>query len=331
MASLHGVPAELIFALDQYGQRLLAVGDHTRVKRGTKSISVLGSGDKRQITGVPLVSMAGIFVGQQAIWTGTTTRCHPKKVKVHPKLFHTHSANHWSTPATMSHIITSILCPYIDEVIAKMSLNAVQRQNQKSILLLDVWKHHLSLPFKELLASKKIIPVYLDPGTTSKEQVGDLVINRSMKAEVTSVISNSVAQKVSQQLKARRLLAAANVELPKISIDVKMGALKPLVVEGMINAIKFFESEEGKELIVKGFKKAGLDNCHKPEYIALAAAWAESAGFSDDVINPTFEASVDIPPNAGADDDDPFAVVIAEDVEESEDSQDSEDSGDVPW
>jgi len=161
--------------------------------------------------------------------------------------------------------------------------------------------------------------------------VGDLVINRSMKAEVTSVISNSVAQKVSQQLKARRLLAAANVELPKISIDVKMGALKPLVVEGMINAIKFFESEEGKELIVKGFKKAGLDNCHKPEYIALAAAWAESAGFSDDVINPTFEASVDIPPNAGADDDDPFAVVIAEDVEESEDSQDSEDSGDVPW
>lgn len=330
-ASLYSVPADLIFALDQYGQRLLAVGDRTRVEKGTKSVSVLGAGDKRQITGVPIVSMAGCFVGVQAIWQGTTDRCHPKRAISNPKLFHTHSENHWSTPESMRHLVVSILRPYIDDIIEKMPhLNAVQKINQKSLLLLDVWKHHLSVPFRELLASKHIIPVYLDPGATSKEQVGDLVVNRTMKTTVTEVISTAVAKSVAKQLKARDLLRGTGASPCAISIDVKMGALKPLVVEGMVKAIKFFESDEGRKLIIKGFAKAGLDKCHDPAFIARAGAWAQSAGLNDAVLNPVFTPAENNPPNVAADVDDPIALVTALDEEMmdlvEEDSMDVSDS-----
>jgi hypothetical protein len=279
-------------------------------------VSVLGSGDKRQITGVPVVTMSGVFVGQQAIWQGTTDRCHPKRVISNPKLFHTHSENHWSTPASMRHLVISILQPYITGVIEKMAhLNVVQKMHQKSLLLLDVWKHHLSVEFKELLASKNIIPVYLDPGATSKEQVGDLVINRTMKSMVTDVISIDVAKSVAKQLKARQVLVGTGIQSPAISIDVKMGALKPLVVEGMVKAIKYFESDEGKKLILKGFKKAGLGECHDPAFIARAGIWAQSVGLNNAIINPDFAPANENPPNIAFDVDEPIALVTAIDEE----------------
>ena len=166
----NNVPAGLVYALDQYGQHLLAVSKKTRVLTGTKSVPVAGTGDKRQITAVPVVTLAGDFVGLQAIWQGTTSRCLPKKVDKHSALHHTCSQTHWSTLPTMKELVDIIMIPDMNAKISAMGLNAIQASKQKAILLLDVWKVHLTHEYKEFLAAKNIIPIYLDPGMTSKEQ-----------------------------------------------------------------------------------------------------------------------------------------------------------------
>lgn len=168
--SANSVPPRLVYVLDQYGQHLLPVSDTTRVTEGTRSVNVTGSGDKRQITGVPVATMANEFVGLQAIWQGKTTRCEPKGVQQHPQLHHDHSESHWSTLPNMKRLVERIILPDMRAKVATMGLNPIQVAQQKSILLLDVWKVHLLKEFKDFLASNNIIPVYLDPGMTSKEQ-----------------------------------------------------------------------------------------------------------------------------------------------------------------
>ena len=163
------MPKELVFNLDQFGLKILAVTDRTRVPVGQKSVPIVGSDDERQITGVPVVSAADTdnFVGVQLIWTGTTDRCHPKDVKKDDKLFHTHSSNHWSTPESMLDLIDRVLVPHIEVVIKVHKLSPLQ----KAILVLDVWKHHLSLPFNNYLKSlENQILVLYPPNCTGKAQ-----------------------------------------------------------------------------------------------------------------------------------------------------------------
>ena len=147
---------------------MLSLTDRTRVPIGTKSVPVIGSDDKRQITGVPVVAADGAFVGLQLIWQGTTDRCHPKGVMEHPKLKHTHSANHWSSPETMRHLVSQILVPHIKRIINEKKLGILQ----KSILILDVWAHHISEEFRQFLAAQDvaILVNYIPPRCTSKAQ-----------------------------------------------------------------------------------------------------------------------------------------------------------------
>jgi hypothetical protein len=322
----YNIPKELVYVLDQYGQKLLPVSDRTRVPVNSKSVPVLGSNDKRQITGVPVETMAGVFVGHQLIWQGTTDRCHPKKSDSHPKIYNTHSENHWSTPATMRHLVQKIIVPHKTAVIASMGLNAVQTSEQKSLLILDVWKHHLSREFKELLDSQKIEATYIDPGCTSKSQVGDLVVNRKMKSGPTEVICEDIAKKVAAQLKARALLQEQGVTPSAIQIDVKMAALKPMVVKGIIKSINFFESVEGKALILKGFKMAGLSKIFDLQFIQSANTFITNGTTvaEADRINPDLPPANDLPPNAG--DEDVLAFVRDEEFMDLVESNSDDDS-----
>jgi hypothetical protein len=328
LCASHDIPKSLIFGIDQYGQHLMPVTDRTRVPVGTKSVPILGASDKRQITGVPVVTMDAVFVGQQLIWQGKTDRSHPKKSASHPKIFHTHSENHWSNPESMRHLVVKIIVPYKDSVIRGLGFNEIRASKQKSILLLDVWKHHLSKDFRELLASHNIEPVYVDPGCTGKSQVGDLVINRKMKSGPSDVICEEIAKKVALQLKTRANLLAAGVRAPAIQIDVKMGVLKPLVVKGLIRSIDYFESPDGKDLIRKGFVQAGLGSVFQADFIREANIFV-TAGTNapiPDRIDPQLPPALDLPPNVNAESDDALAVVTDEDFMDLVESDADEDS-----
>jgi hypothetical protein len=164
----YNIPAALVINLDQFGQRLLSVLNRTRVTKGTKTVGILGVEDKRQITGVAAAAMNGKFLGIHAIWQGKTDRCHPKSAESHSCLIHTHSANHWSTLGTMKDFVTRLVLPYVKGVIEELRLP----QDQHSVLMVDMWKVHLSAEFRDFL-SKCTPPIevnYIEAGTTPKGQ-----------------------------------------------------------------------------------------------------------------------------------------------------------------
>lgn len=316
----HRVPPELVFNLDQFGLKVLSLSDRTRVPVGSKSVPVIGSDDKRQITGVPVVAADGRIAGLQLIWQGKTERSRPHGALEHPKLKHSHSVNHWSTPETMRDIVTRILVPHIKRVIKEKNLGLLQ----KSILILDVWCHHISDEFRQFLANLEvpILVNYIPPNCTSKAQgpsppsplliaeaVCDLVVNKKCKEHANDVTCAEVASKVAHQL--GEMERAGSVAA--VSVDIRLSALKPIVVRGMVDAVTFFETADGKALILKGFAKANVARCFERSFQEQAVAWARKSGQS--VLNPAFKPVTDVPPSAAQHANEPVAIVVEESEE----------------
>jgi hypothetical protein len=114
--------------------------------------------------------------------------------------------------------------------------------------------------------------------------------------------------------KIRREQREAGLEISKINLDVRMGAMKPLVTSGMIDGIKFFQSPPGKALILKGVEKSSLSRCYDPAYIQMVLAWSAT---SQADLNPVFEPAEIAPPGAGFDDYIAYVNVDEEDLDEA--------------
>jgi hypothetical protein len=98
-----------------------------------------------------------------------------------------------------------------------------------------------------------------------------------------------------------------------ISVDMRLTVLKPIVVRGMIEAVTFFDTADGKALILKGFEKAGVTRCFGRDFQNQAAAWVRQRG--EAALNPAFEPLTSHPASAAEHSDTPIAVVF-DDVEE---------------
>jgi len=122
----------------------------------------------------------------------------------------------------------------------------------------------------------------------------DVSVNYVLKSINTDVVCEHVAERVSKSLQQ------APMNTPQL--DVSLGALKPLVVQGFLKGILHFQTEEGRQTIEKGFKKAGIMRCFEPEFQRNAVAWmAQQARVLpiNDVLNPTTPPSErEEPPSA---------------------------------
>lgn len=57
------IPRECVVNMDQTGMRLVPIGNRTRVSRGARDVPMLGQDDKRMITIVPAITVAGALGG----------------------------------------------------------------------------------------------------------------------------------------------------------------------------------------------------------------------------------------------------------------------------
>jgi hypothetical protein len=78
-------------------------------------VGVIGGDDKRQFTGMPLISFDGKLIGKQIIFKGTTLKCLPKEKPPKDLLF-SFSKSHWTQLHTLKEFILKLVRPYIDEI-----------------------------------------------------------------------------------------------------------------------------------------------------------------------------------------------------------------------
>ena len=149
----------------------------------------------------------------------------------------------------MKNFIVNGVIPYITRKVKEKKIT-----NPHVILNLDCWKVHIS---KEFLAwMKQYYPfihiVFVPAGCTGKFQVCDLVVQKKLKDVVCKQAQGYIASEVLQQLKTRKS------EDQQIRVAVQLSVIKPKLVQWVKQAYQWFQSEEGKSLILKGFEKAGI-------------------------------------------------------------------------
>jgi hypothetical protein len=231
--------------MDQTGVHLVPSAGWTYEAVGSKSVAVLGADDKRQITACVASSLDGTLLPLQLIFQGKTARSLPPATPLSiSSLVHlTFSDNHWSSQATMQQYISEVIVPHAEAAIRQHRLDA----DAKIILVLDVWAVHKSEEFRRFLRSQhpRIHLVFVPANCTSKLQVADVMLQRPFKHGISSRFNEWAAKEISAQIAAKEIVGLAE--------SLKMGSIKPLVLEWCIESWK--ELKERRELILDGWKK----------------------------------------------------------------------------
>jgi len=77
-ALMNDIPESLIINWDQTGLSIVPTGGWTMEKKGTKTVPIAHSDDKRQLTVVLAITAAGDYLPAQLLYQGKTPKCHPQ-------------------------------------------------------------------------------------------------------------------------------------------------------------------------------------------------------------------------------------------------------------
>ena len=88
-------------------------------------------------------------------------------------------------------------------------------EDQKALVILDVFKAHLCESLKEKLTDKNILHVYVPAGCTGELQPLDLSFNQPLKTLMKELFTHWYADQISDQL-------SKGVQLDAIKIDQRI-------------------------------------------------------------------------------------------------------------
>jgi hypothetical protein len=164
------IPPGLIINADQTGHSIVPVGKRSYRMLGVKSVAIMGADEKRQITLLPSVACNGKVLPMLIIFLGKTFRSLPStkdmKELTDQGCQFLYTDTHWSTNLTMKKFVNVIVVPFLLKRVSELKL----LPGQKCLLLLDVWKVHLTEDFRGHIRENYnwILVKYIPAGCTSK-------------------------------------------------------------------------------------------------------------------------------------------------------------------
>ena len=246
----HNIPDELIFNADQTPSKYVAASKVTMAETNKKNIPIKGASDKRAITLTVIQSLSGDILPLQIIYTGKTKRCLPKNAsKNKHKFLFSFNKSHWSNEKETLRLINDILDPYINEVKEKLGLP----QDKKCLLIWDAFTGQNTARVKERLEELGIITVQVPKNLTHLLQPLDITTNGKIKKLEKAAFGQYLTKVIMDAL-----LEDPCRDVTTIDIDLKLSTLKPKHLDTLTNIFKFFKSEDGKSIILSGFRFAGI-------------------------------------------------------------------------
>ena len=121
----------------------------------------------------------------------------------------------------------------------------------KVLVAWDVFKGQMTDKVMEKLHSLNCEFVSVPANMTHIFQPPDLAVNGSSKNYMKNQFITYYSTAVKQQLDS-------GTDLQDIEVDFKLTTIKPLHAQWLVNMYNFFTSEKGKQIILKGWKKAGV-------------------------------------------------------------------------
>ena len=153
--------------------------------------------DKREITGLLGISMAGEMLPPQIIYPGKTDRCHaavsfPEEWNITP------TTNHWSNENSMLEYATKVLIPFFKSVVKRLGLD----ESQKSLLIQDVFAVYRTEKYLSILKETNICIIFVPGGCTGELQPLDVAFNGDFKTSMKGKFSEWYSSQVAAQLAA---------------------------------------------------------------------------------------------------------------------------------
>jgi hypothetical protein len=260
VVSVHKVAhPSLVINWDQSAVILMPTPVYSYHSKKDKHVSVAGQDEKRQITAVVAGTLSGEVLPLQLIFTGQDSNTQKKQAVPSlssPLSTHiiqdgwdlTQTHNHWSSLQSMLDYVQKIIDPWV----AKKRVEH-QCPDSHALLLFDCWSVHKSQDFMDWMREERphYHIVFIPAGCTGKAQPADVIMQRPFKCEISKRFLQWTTETLTSQLKT-------NIsEIPDLLIDKRMPVLKPLLVQWAWDSWNLLR--ERREMLVKGWKKIGLD------------------------------------------------------------------------
>ena len=243
----YNIAPSMVVNFDQTGCKMIPVSDWTLEVEGTKQVDMIGRDDKREITLLLAISLAGKLLPPQIIYAGKTSRCHPS-VNVPDRWNITHSTSHWSTEATMIEYCDHVLAPYMVEQRQSLDLGV----DAPGLCIFDVFAAHRCEAFLQKLNSCYIKYVFVPAGCTGLLQPLDISVNDPFKSHMKELFSLWYALQVKSSLDR-------NPEVQAVKVDLKTSTIKPIHFQWLIQNIAWLSKQD--EALIRGWKEAGILDC----------------------------------------------------------------------
>ena len=241
----HNIPPSLVLNSDQTPSKYVQVGRFTMAPQGSKKVGKVGSDDKRTITLTFTVTLDGKILPFQIIYKGKTQQSIPK-VKF-PEGFSL-SANikhHSNTEEVLKHL-KEIVIPYVNAERRKLG-----KPDQVALLIWDVFRGQTTADVSNLLTENKILCEYVPNNMTDVYQPLDLTVNKWVKNKIMNRFNNWYRIELNSELDSGK-------SLDEVNIKFQLSKMKPLHAGWLIETYNELSSDEGKQVIISGWRAAGI-------------------------------------------------------------------------
>ena len=211
-------------------------------------VPIVAKEDKRQITAVMGITMSGVVLPPQILYQGKTVACHPPKNVKFPSTWDIwHSETHWANEETVLRYINKVIIPFVQHIKAHSHM----AQSQPALLIMDIYKSHVTTSVLEFLKQNGIIHVIVPPNCTSELQPLDSIFNRVLKQKMAQNFNTWYAKSIYEHLERQQ-------NIQNIEVNMKLSFIKPLHAAWMIEAIN--SMSEDKQLVKQCWEAVGIQH-----------------------------------------------------------------------
>ena len=235
--SWHDISDELIINFDQTPLAFVCSPNHTLDIQGTKSIALILKGKKKQITGTFSISKAGHFLPLQHIYDGKTDRCLPRGIKFPDGFNVTYTPNHWSNEEKAIELLDVIIFPFLK----KMREDLMLPDEQKALLIFDVFRGQKTSHVIDHIASNNCVVVYVPANLTNYFQPLDLASNANAKRFLEDKFETWYCKQITKGLKS-------GADVYAIDVNTNLSVMKPIHANWIIG---FYDHMRNQEEIIK--------------------------------------------------------------------------------
>jgi len=133
------IPLSLVLNLDQTPSKYVPTANKTMAPKGSKTVPITGSTDKRSITATFTITLEGDFLPMQLIYGGKTKKSLPR-VKFPSSFSLSANPKHYSNEEESVKILEEIIIPYVKDNRKKLKL----QKDHKALLIMDVFKGQMT-------------------------------------------------------------------------------------------------------------------------------------------------------------------------------------------